>query len=373
LPPEFLDALAVMRPGEVSRVIETPFGFHVLKRNPVPVRAELAGARIVIGYHNEGRHGVVQNERSRDEARARAEQIAALARSGSRTFASLVAEFSESADRAQGGDMGVWSVQDPGFMPREVEHLATLAEGATSEPIDTAPGFTILQRVPVTSRSTYAMRALRFPFDPTLPEGTPHSRAAAAHEATLFARAVREAPDQFDRMLREQCCDEVVQWTEGRGPVSVTPLLASLRFGEVASAPVESPSELAYLIPERVDPRSAQPLPAPRFELATAGAPDVETIVRTTDHISLARSARLLRDELPRRITLTAAQQQSFVAATNRLATAFETEPDVEATKVETWRAALAEIRRFLSEPEFSKFESSLNGWVTEKLMASAP
>ncbi|HVW23983.1 MAG TPA: peptidylprolyl isomerase [Polyangiaceae bacterium] len=373
LPPEFVDALATMQPGQVSRIVATPFGFHVLKRNPVPPAGKVAGQRVLIAYFNEGRHGVVQNPRSHTDARILAEHVADVARSGRQSFESLVEEYSDDYDKMQAGDVGVWSVRDPGSIPREVERLASLADGETSDPIDTATGFVVLRRVPVTSREEYAMRALRFGFDPTVTEGTSHSRAAAAREAALFARAIMEAPLQFEQMLREQCCTEAVQWTDGRGPVGVTPVIAALRIGEIAKQPVLSPRESAFIIPQRLDPRSASPLPEPRYELPGPTAPDLEALVRRTDRVSLARSARLMGDELPKRIALAPAQRVAFVATTSRLATAFEADPDVESTKVDRWRAAVADIRATLSPREFTKFELSLNEWVNEKLMENVP
>jgi hypothetical protein len=48
--PEVLDAVATLRPGDVSRVVETQYGFHILKRLRMPEERMLAGARILISH-----------------------------------------------------------------------------------------------------------------------------------------------------------------------------------------------------------------------------------------------------------------------------------------------------------------------------------
>lgn len=48
--PEVLDAVAVLKPGEVSRVVETQYGFHVLMNQGLPVEQTVSGVRVLIAH-----------------------------------------------------------------------------------------------------------------------------------------------------------------------------------------------------------------------------------------------------------------------------------------------------------------------------------
>src|SRR5690606_24632437 len=50
--PTILDALASLNPGDISRVVETRCGFHIIRRDrPLPDQM-VSGAHIVIGHRN---------------------------------------------------------------------------------------------------------------------------------------------------------------------------------------------------------------------------------------------------------------------------------------------------------------------------------
>src|SRR6201999_3600440 len=73
LPEEIVDALDQLRAGDVSRVVETDWGFHVIKRLAVPPETWVAGRAIVVKYR--GASGWPRQDRplashGRDEARA---------------------------------------------------------------------------------------------------------------------------------------------------------------------------------------------------------------------------------------------------------------------------------------------------------------
>lgn len=369
LPPQFLDALAVMKPGEVSRVIETGFGFHIIKRNAVPPAVDVAGKRIVIGYRSEGPQPGGSNKRSRAEASVLAQHVAQLARDRSKNFDELIAEYSDDEDKAQGGDLGVWSLRDPRYLPAEVERLGELAVGEVSEPIDSASGFNILLRTPVMTRPRYAMVAVRFEFDPSARDGSPYSKTAAAREAALYAKEINTRPAEFDKILSEHCCEDVVQWTDGRGPVGVTPALDRLRFGQIASVPVLALTNRAYLIPKRVDPSAvAEPLP-PRYELPAPKAPDLEVLIGRLIGPVLAQNVRKLRDEVPQTLALAPAQQDALKASVERMATAFEAAPDTKEARLDVWHKGMSNAREVLGPDAFSRFDDAVRAWVTRQLM----
>jgi hypothetical protein len=213
------------------------------------------------------------------------------------------------------------------------------------------------------------MQALRVNFEPDVADGRPRSRAAAAREAALFAKELRAWPEDFEEIIREQCCSDLIQWADGRGPVGVTPVLERLRFGEIASAPVLS--DTAYLVPKRLDPaKLPKPLP-PMYELPAPAHPDLDKIVQNTDPAALADGVRRLRAHVKHIDVGT--KQAALAQSLESLAASFEAVPNLEARKLDTWRTALAGIRGLLGAENFEKFQATVNAWVSQQVTDGRP
>ena len=100
LPPDFLDALAVMRPGDASGVVETALGYHVIKRRAPPQEQDVSGQRIVIGYVGTTDGSAhTPRTRSREDANSLARTVLRLARNAPDNFSPLVRKYSEDTDR----------------------------------------------------------------------------------------------------------------------------------------------------------------------------------------------------------------------------------------------------------------------------------
>jgi parvulin-like peptidyl-prolyl isomerase len=140
----FEDAAFNMEVGQVSEVVETPFGFHVIRREPI---AEVSASHILIqwqdapGPRRQGSRPIV---RTREEARARAESIQKLARARGADFAALAREHSDCPTAAEGGDLGRFS---RGRMLPAIEAAAfKLSVGGVSEVVETEFGYHIVKR-----------------------------------------------------------------------------------------------------------------------------------------------------------------------------------------------------------------------------------
>jgi peptidyl-prolyl cis-trans isomerase SurA len=139
LPELFADALQGMQPGEVSEVLRSPAGFHVLKL--LERRGTGAAAPVT---QTRARHILVKTSEvvSEEDARRRLaglrERIA-----GGADFAELARLNSEDASAARGGDLG-WI--HPGDTVPEFERaMQALAPGELSQPVRTPFGFHLLQ------------------------------------------------------------------------------------------------------------------------------------------------------------------------------------------------------------------------------------
>ena len=368
LPAEFRDALAQLRPGHVSRVIRTALGFHVLQRRAAPQEAAVSGKRIVIGYR--GTYGGPAGRspaRSRSEALELARKVTLEARNQHANFDALVTRYSENEDVIQHGDLGVFSVRNPGELPQEVERLSELSIGEISEPMDSRFGFEILLRTSVTPRERYAMQAVHLTFDPGAPAGARFSQASVRERALGMIASIQHDPAEFRRMQQQDCCEGTLSWTSGRGPVGVEQVVSQLEIGALASAPVASGR--TFVIPRRVDPRLAPPEPEPMYELPAPDAPDFDRLVSSIDGPGLATNVRALSAEAVRALHLEASHMQVLTVALERLAHAFENDWHSPDERVAGFHAALDNTRAELGVESYTLFERFLTLWATRQLM----
>ncbi|MBM4390222.1 MAG: peptidylprolyl isomerase [Deltaproteobacteria bacterium] len=138
--PVFEEAVLGLAVGEVSAVVESPFGFHVIRRD---MMSQIHCAQIMVGYGGAERpiEGVT---RARDEARARIE--AALAEiQGGADWNATVRKYSDGPAKEDNGDLGWFSRRQ--LMPQLDEPAFDLDIGATTAIIETPTGFHLLKRL----------------------------------------------------------------------------------------------------------------------------------------------------------------------------------------------------------------------------------
>ena len=140
----FEDAAFGMEIGQVSEVVETPLGFHVIRREPI---AEVSASHILIqwvGAQGTDRPGARPVTRTRTEAEERAESLRKLASARGADFAALAREYSDCPTASEGGNLGRFG---RGRMLPPIEQAAfKLSVGDVSEVIETAYGFHIVKR-----------------------------------------------------------------------------------------------------------------------------------------------------------------------------------------------------------------------------------
>lgn len=141
VPAVFSRVLAELKVGEISVPVETPFGFHLLRRIKLP--PILAGSHILVSFVEKKLRGVT---RTRQEAETRAAQAATEARKSPDKFAELVQKYSDSPRGHDGkpGSLGAW--RQGSMLPEVEKALLKLKVGEVSDPVETKYGFHVVKR-----------------------------------------------------------------------------------------------------------------------------------------------------------------------------------------------------------------------------------
>ncbi len=139
-PPVFVDALVNMKVGDLSEVVETPFGFHILRKDKIikPMRA----SHILIAWKGAMRAGAGVT-RTKEAALKLAKEILAKVKTGE-DFASAARKFSDGPSKTQGGDLGVFRAGQ--MIPAFEEACRKAKVGSIVGPVETPFGFHIIKR-----------------------------------------------------------------------------------------------------------------------------------------------------------------------------------------------------------------------------------
>ncbi len=141
LPSVFADVVPRLKPGEVSEVIRSPSGFHIVKllevRGDEPQVVEQLRLRQILL-----RPGELLSE---DEARLRLERLRERVLAGEPFETLARAHSDDAASAARGGDMGWLSPSE--LPPQVAEAVRGLAPGEVSPPFRTPAGWHLVQLV----------------------------------------------------------------------------------------------------------------------------------------------------------------------------------------------------------------------------------
>jgi len=139
LPTIFLDALEKLQPGEVSDILRSPNGFHILKLLEKRGRAAAQGVQQTRVRHIllRAREGL-----SESEARERLQRLRERVVAGS-DFAELARLHSEDASAAKGGELGWVAAGDT--VPEFERVMNGLRDKEVSQPVQTPFGWHLVQ------------------------------------------------------------------------------------------------------------------------------------------------------------------------------------------------------------------------------------
>jgi len=183
LPELFADALKTMKPGDVSTVLRSPAGFHLLK---LLGTREAGGADGPPVEQTHVRQILIKTNEAVSEADAkrRLEDLRGRIVHGGASFAEMARLYSQDGSAARGGDLG-W-VYPGDTVPDFERAMDALKPGEISEPVKSPFGWHLIQ---VLERRTAGMSADR--------------RRMMARQA-LRERKSDEAYQEWLRQLRDQ-------------------------------------------------------------------------------------------------------------------------------------------------------------------------
>lgn len=185
LPALFTDALKGLRPGELSAILRSANGFHILKLND-----RRGGAAPVIVQQTHARHILVKTNELVSENEARARLLTLKERLDNKAdFAALARAHSEDASASRGGDLGWLSPGDT--VPEFERAMGALRPGEVSAPVQTRFGWHLIQ---VLERRN---------------EDMSRERQRLAARQTLRARKSDEAYQEWVRQLRDRAYIEL--------------------------------------------------------------------------------------------------------------------------------------------------------------------
>jgi len=141
--PAFDAAISKMKIGEVTaEPVETPFGFHVMKRMPLPPTH--AGRHILISYTG-ARRAKPTVTRTKAQALAFAKKLAAELKKDASKFEDQAKKHSNGPSAIRGGSLGKW--KRGRMVPEFDAAIEKMKIGQVSDPVETPFGFHVIMRI----------------------------------------------------------------------------------------------------------------------------------------------------------------------------------------------------------------------------------
>lgn len=139
LPELFLDAVSNMSIGDISDILRSPNGFHIIK-----LVDKRGSATKVIVKQTHVRHILIRlNEiTSESDALNRLKELKRRVELGGESFAELARQYSDDASAAKGGDLGWLSPGDT--VPEFERAMDALKPGEISDPVRTPFGYHLI-------------------------------------------------------------------------------------------------------------------------------------------------------------------------------------------------------------------------------------
>jgi hypothetical protein len=258
--------------------------------------------------------------------------------------------------------MGVFSVRDPGFIPREIDVLAHLTPGEVSSLLDSREGYQVLRRRTVApSTPVLAMIPIQIP---VRHEGHPDAQEAEARAMDLMLR-VRRDPKIWESAEQEYCCPTRQRWHAGYGRREFERAIERVAVDEIVDQLFREEDGVVII-------RRASPIgdyhPGLTFQLPSPTRPDLDAILANNSGPAIAAAIRELRSAVEQDLALTELSRTAALSALDLLAKRIEREEDPQA-RVRFAAAFWSEVKSQLPEDQYTRLQQFVETWTSSQLM----
>lgn len=282
--PSVIDSLSELAEGQVSRVVESPWGYHVFHLNR-PLVGAVSVRQLVIGHRNaewlrfSSRTQSMESwrQRTHEEALLQASKLAKELAKDPERFGLMLTESDHfSAD--EDGYAGTWTSLEPSVYRGALDEVWRLPVGGVSRPLDTCIGFVIWLRVPVREdEPRYASSTIRFSYSQS--EGTT-SKVEVRKVAEQALGDMLSGQAGYERYVARYG-ETIDVFTAGKGRRGEEVLMRELPVGATGRAIVDSDG--AYTILRKLDPEREPTLPRYRLGIPRPAMPSLNFSLAYTD------------------------------------------------------------------------------------------
>lgn len=376
IPTLVLDAYATLKENEISHAFESQYGFHVIKRVPLPADKTVAADEIAIAHNQSPVQPWLrpdrQNTRTREEARELADRVATMAQSDPASFERLVDQYSDGLSAIVSGDRGTWPWYEPSVNPAAFAAVASVPIGQVTGVVEGAGLFRIFRRKPAHPPVWLNTEEVVITHAASIVgmggSASKRSRKEALALAKRVLRELKQTPSRF-ASLRDKYCDHVRcrepirLWMPGSGIAGFDTAVASLAVGQLADTPLETP--YGFHIVRRIELPAAPSLPENEhlvFEVPNPGPRNVDFFFERAPSDVLAEATLAFKPEAIRGLALSREKAEAFGTVLDELASALRREPSAQRAALRT--STKEALIRVLGEADYAKYCRLRDEWV---------
>ena len=258
--PEFDKAIGDIKEGDIAKEpVESPFGFHVIRRNKAPEQVEVAALHILVAYKGSIR-APESVTRTKDEAAKRAAELSAKAKAAPDQFLALAKENSDDRNPK----LPAW-VTGTDQMPGPFDQaLLKIKIGEVSDPVETPFGFHVFRRTELPPKMAGAHILIQYKGAEGAPETLTRSKEEALKRLHEAETKIKADISKFGEIAKQYSEDpsapmnggDLGVWSQGQMVPEFEEAIAKIKIGEL-SQPVESP--FGYHLILRKDPAQQAP------------------------------------------------------------------------------------------------------------------